>query len=54
MSLMIYSILITIVCIYLSIRVYKLRTSLKKILGHLGEIEKKIPVLTPMDSERKG
>lgn len=44
---MAYSIIITIICMYLAIRVYRLRKSLKKILEDLAEIESRIPVLKP-------
>lgn len=42
-----YAILVTVLAVYLSIRVYKLRKALKDIHAHLAEIESKIPVLRP-------
>lgn len=47
MSWMILSILLFVICIYLSIRVVCLRKALKEILKHLDELERKIPVLKP-------
>lgn len=47
MSWMILSILLFVICIYLSIRVVHLRKALKEILKHLDELERKIPVLKP-------
>lgn len=47
MSWMILSILLFVICIYLSIRVVGLRKALKEILKHLDELERKIPVLKP-------
>lgn len=47
MSWMILSILLFVICIYLSIRVVRLRKALKGILKHLDELERKIPVLKP-------
>ena len=43
----ILSIVLFIICIYLSFRVYNLRKSLNKILKDLVVLESKIPVLKP-------
>lgn len=47
MTWAILSILLTIICIALAIRVYFLRKSLKQIATHLDAIKRKIPVLRP-------
>lgn len=47
MSWMMLSILLFSACVYLSIRVMRLRKALKEIIKHLDELERKIPVLKP-------
>lgn len=47
MTWAILSILLTIICVLLVIRVYFLRKSLKQVAAHLDAIKRKIPVLRP-------
>lgn len=47
MITVLYATFITLICLYLGIRVYKLRKALKEIREHLAEIERKIPLLKP-------
>ena len=44
---LIVSIVLLLVCIYLSMRVYNLRKGLNQVLVRLAEIERKVPVLKP-------
>lgn len=41
------TIILSILCIYLAVRVYRLRRGLFKILERLDQIERKVPVLKP-------
>lgn len=42
-----YAIFISLACLYLGIRVYRLRKALTEIRRHLADIESKIPLLKP-------
>lgn len=44
---MIVAIIAILLCIYLTVRVYRLRKGLTKVLIRLDEIERKVPVLKP-------
>lgn len=44
---MIIAIIAILLCIYLAVRVYRLRKGLTKVLIRLDEIERKVPVLKP-------
>lgn len=44
---MIVAIIAILLCIYLAVRVYRLRQGLTKVLIRLDEIERKVPVLKP-------
>lgn len=44
---MIIAIIAILLCIYLAVRVYRLRKGLAAVLIRLDEIERKVPVLKP-------
>lgn len=44
---MIVAIIAILLCIYLAVRVYRLRKGLTNVLIRLDEIERKVPVLKP-------
>jgi hypothetical protein len=47
MTWMILSIFLFIICVYLTIRVFRLRKALRAILMQLDNLKRKIPVLKP-------
>ncbi len=47
MTWMILSIFLFIICVYLTIRVFRLRKALRTILMQLDDLKRKIPVLKP-------
>lgn len=47
MTWMIIAIVLFIICVYLTIRVFRLRKALRRILMQLDDLKRKIPILKP-------